>query len=88
MWTPSSKVGTVAVPVRMSCASSAYGLATLPTSVSNGASTGSKQWRGIATRYDEYALTYLGGVLLACAVIHARAGTRDLGDTAYRYSDS
>jgi len=24
-----------------------------------------KQWRGIATRYDKYALTYLGGVLLA-----------------------
>ena len=23
-----------------------------------------KQWRGIATRYDKYALTYLGGVLL------------------------
>jgi putative transposase len=31
-----------------------------------------KQWRGVATRYDKYALTYLGGVLLACAVIHAR----------------
>ena len=30
-----------------------------------------KQWRGVATRY---ALTYLGGVLLACAVIHARVG--------------
>ena len=24
-----------------------------------------KQWRGIATRYDKYALTFLGGVLLA-----------------------
>lgn len=24
-----------------------------------------KQWRGIATRYDKYALVYLGGVLLA-----------------------
>ncbi|AIH34799.1 transposase [Mycobacterium tuberculosis] len=36
-----------------------------------------KQWRGIATRYDKYALTYLGGVLLACAVIHARVGTRN-----------
>jgi transposase len=32
-----------------------------------------KQWRGIATRYDKYALTYLGGVLLACAVIHSMA---------------
>ena len=24
-----------------------------------------KQWRGVATRYDKYALTFLGGVLLA-----------------------
>jgi len=24
-----------------------------------------KQWRGIATRYDKYARTYAGGVLLA-----------------------
>jgi putative transposase len=40
-----------------------------------------KQWRGIATRYDKYALTYLGGVLLACAVIHARVGTHHSGDT-------
>jgi putative transposase len=40
-----------------------------------------KQWRGIATRYDKYALTYLGGVLLACAVIHARVGATNLGDT-------
>ncbi len=40
-----------------------------------------KQWRGIATRYDKYALTYLGGVLLACAVIHTRVGTPKLGDT-------
>ncbi len=32
-------------------------------------------------RYDKYALTYLGGVLLACAVIHARVGTPKLGDT-------
>ncbi len=30
---------------------------------------------------DKYALTYLGGVLLACAVIHARVGTPKLGDT-------
>ena len=37
-----------------------------------------KQWRGVATRY---ALTYLGGVLLACAVIHARVGATELGDT-------
>lgn len=40
-----------------------------------------KQWRGIATRYDKYALTYLGGVLLACAVIHSRVGTTETGDT-------
>jgi putative transposase len=40
-----------------------------------------KQWRGVATRYDKYALTYLGGVLLACAVIHARVGTTKSGDT-------
>jgi len=40
-----------------------------------------KQWRGIATRYDKYALTYLGGVLLACAVIHTRVAAPQLGDT-------
>lgn len=40
-----------------------------------------KQWRGVATRYDKYALTYLGGVLLACAVIHTRVGVYELGDT-------
>lgn len=32
-----------------------------------------KQWRAIATRYDKYATTYLGGVLLACTLIHYRA---------------
>lgn len=31
-----------------------------------------KQWRGIATRYDKYALTYLGGVVLAATVIYHR----------------
>lgn len=31
-----------------------------------------KQWRGIATRYDKYALTYEGGVLLAAMVITSR----------------
>lgn len=41
-----------------------------------------KQWRGIATRYDKYALTYLGGVLPASAVIHARTTTKKFGDTA------
>jgi putative transposase len=31
-----------------------------------------KQWRGIATRYDKHALTFLGGVTLAITVIHLR----------------
>lgn len=31
-----------------------------------------KQWRGIATRYDKYALTFLGGVVLASSVLHLR----------------
>jgi putative transposase len=31
-----------------------------------------KQWRGIATRYDKYALTYLGGLTLAAIVIYHR----------------
>lgn len=31
-----------------------------------------KQWRAIATRYDKYATTYLGGVLLAAMIIHHR----------------
>jgi transposase len=31
-----------------------------------------KQWRAIATRYDKYATTYLGGVMLACTLIHHR----------------
>jgi putative transposase len=31
-----------------------------------------KQWRGIATRYDKYATTYLGGVLLAATITHHR----------------
>ena len=31
-----------------------------------------KHWRGIATRYDKYALAYLGGVTLAALVIHHR----------------
>ncbi|WP_376778639.1 transposase, partial [Phytoactinopolyspora halotolerans] len=31
-----------------------------------------KQWRGIATRYDKYARTYHGGVLLAATIILAR----------------
>jgi transposase len=31
-----------------------------------------KQWRGIATRYDKHALTYLGGITLATTLIHLR----------------
>jgi transposase len=31
-----------------------------------------KQWRGLATRYDKYAHTYHGGVLLAATIILAR----------------
>ncbi|HEY5135381.1 MAG TPA: IS5/IS1182 family transposase, partial [Candidatus Nanopelagicales bacterium] len=31
-----------------------------------------KQWRGVATRYDKYALTYYGGVLLAATIITYR----------------
>ena len=31
-----------------------------------------KQWRGVATRYNKYALTYLGGVTLAAIIIHHR----------------
>ena len=30
-----------------------------------------KQWRGVATRYDKYALTFLGGVLLAASIMRA-----------------
>lgn len=40
---------------------------------------GLKQWRGIATRYDKYALTFLGGVHLAAAVLHSR--NKKLRDT-------
>lgn len=32
-----------------------------------------KQWRGLATRYDKYAVTYLGGVLLGMIVMTYRA---------------
>lgn len=31
-----------------------------------------KQWRGIATRYDKYALTYLGGLTLAATLQYRR----------------
>lgn len=36
-----------------------------------------KQWRGVATRYDKYALTFLGGALLACSVMIVRTATRN-----------
>jgi putative transposase len=32
-----------------------------------------KQWRGIATRYDKYAITYLGGLTLATIIMNHRA---------------
>jgi putative transposase len=32
-----------------------------------------KQWRGLATRYDKFALTYRGGVVLAAIVTWLRA---------------
>ena len=31
-----------------------------------------KHWRGIATHYDKYALTYLSGLTLAALVTHHR----------------
>ncbi len=31
-----------------------------------------KQWRGIATRYDKYAITYLGGATLATTISNYR----------------
>jgi transposase len=36
-----------------------------------------KQWRGIATRYDKYATTYLGGVILAALVTYHRTHLAD-----------
>lgn len=36
-----------------------------------------KHWRGVATRYDKYACTYLGGVTLAAIVIHHRTHLPD-----------
>jgi transposase len=36
-----------------------------------------KHWRGVATRYDKYALTYLGGVILAAAVTAHRLQLAD-----------
>ena len=36
-----------------------------------------KQWRGVATRYDKYALTFLGGVLLAASIMWARTAIQN-----------
>lgn len=36
-----------------------------------------KQWRGIATRYDKHARTFLGGVLLGAGVIYIRTHKGD-----------
>jgi putative transposase len=36
-----------------------------------------KHWRGIATRYDKYALTYLGGLTLAAIIVHHRTHLPD-----------
>ena len=36
-----------------------------------------KHWRGIATRFDKYALTYLGGVTLAATISYHRVHLAD-----------
>lgn len=36
-----------------------------------------KQWRGVATRYDKYALTFLGGVLFASTIMICRTASRN-----------
>lgn len=36
-----------------------------------------KQWRGVATRYDKYALTFLGGVLFAATIMICRTASRN-----------
>lgn len=36
-----------------------------------------KQWRGVATRYDKYALTFLGGVLFASTILISRTVSRN-----------
>lgn len=43
-----------------------------------------KQWRGIATRYDKYATTYLGGVLLASLIIYHHNHSPDTAWTPHR----
>ncbi len=39
-----------------------------------------KQWRGIATRYDKHARTFLGGVLLAASILYLKTHPRESGD--------
>jgi putative transposase len=36
-----------------------------------------KHWRGVATRYDKYAITYRGGLTLAAIVIHHQTHLSD-----------
>ena len=36
-----------------------------------------KQWRGVATRYDKYALTFLGGVLFTSTIMISRTVSRN-----------
>lgn len=46
-----------------------------------------KQWRGLATRYDKFALTFRGGVVLKAIVIWLRAlDTHLWGLPVSRYS--
>lgn len=54
------------------CPPSFSGKSTRNATPSNSASTGLKHWRAVATRYDKYALTYLGGVTLAAIVTYHR----------------
>lgn len=35
-----------------------------------------KQWRGIATRFDKYAITFLGGALLRASIMIMDTATR------------
>lgn len=36
-----------------------------------------KHWRALATRYDKYALTFHGGLLLATAIMLSRTATQN-----------
>ena len=50
---------------------------------SNAASTASKQWRGLATRYHKTATNYVGGLQLASVIMWADDPVHS-GDTPYR----